>query len=200
MQIIDLFPTAVGMFDLNRSLTDLEKTTILNLNKVPNSGNFTSDERYIVSDIPELIGLQLFFQKSIDNYCKEVLSTNDDLSFYITQSWANYTDTGQYHHKHAHPNSFLSGVFYAQSSPEDKIFFYNRQLREIKPNPTTFNRYNAESWWLEAQEGRLYIFPSNLEHMVQTVSAEKTRVSISFNTFFKGTMGSNRELTELILE
>jgi hypothetical protein len=31
---------------------------------------------------------------------------------YITQSWLNYTETNQYHHKHEHPNSLVSGVFY----------------------------------------------------------------------------------------
>lgn len=200
MRKLDLFPTAVGMFDLNRSLTDIEKATVLNLDKTRNTGNFTSSENYLLNNLPELKNLASFFQESIDEYCKEILSVNDDLSFYITQCWANFSETGQFHHKHSHPNSYLSGVFYMQSSPEDKIYFFNKHLREIRTTPKIYNLYNAESWWLEAEVGKLYIFPSNLEHMVQTVSSTQTRISISFNTFFKGIMGSKSELTELILE
>jgi len=41
------------------------------------------------------------------------------------------------------------------------------------------------------------IFPSSLRHSVNVVQAEQTRVSLSFNTFAKGLIGSEENLTAL---
>jgi uncharacterized protein (TIGR02466 family) len=119
---------------------------------------------------------------------------------YITQSWANYTEQGQFHHKHAHPNSFISGVFYVQSdNAKDRIYFYKDGYSQLKVPPKEWNLYNSDSWWFEAITGRLVLFPSSLTHMVVAVESEKTRVSLSFNTFLKGYVGSEDELTGLRL-
>jgi hypothetical protein len=59
--------------------------------------------------------------------------------------------------------------------------------------------WNSESWWYETGAGDLIIFPSNLTHMVQTKQGDGTRISISFNTFVKGYIGSDESLTGLHL-
>jgi uncharacterized protein (TIGR02466 family) len=112
----------------------------------------------------------------------------------------NYSEPGQYHHKHAHPNSFVSGVFYIQTNPNDKIFFYRDGYSQIKFPPAEWNSWNSESWWFEAITGRLILFPSSLTHMVPTVEGEDVRVSLSFNTFPAGTVGEEMDLTGLKLE
>jgi hypothetical protein len=43
------------------------------------------------------------------------------------------------------------------------------------------------------------MFPSSTTHQVDTKKGTNTRVSLAFNTFYKGTIGSNSNLTELIL-
>ena len=43
------------------------------------------------------------------------------------------------------------------------------------------------------------MFPSSTTHQVETKQGNNTRISLAFNTFYKGTIGSNFELTELIL-
>jgi hypothetical protein len=48
MQIISLFPTAVGMFHLGRDLTESEKGALLDLEMKPNMGNTTSADRFIL--------------------------------------------------------------------------------------------------------------------------------------------------------
>ena len=133
-------------------------------------------------------------------YFKTVHEPKDDVSLYITQSWANYTDPGQYHHKHAHPNSFISGVFYPQADRSvDKIYFYKSGYERIKVAPQNWNHWNSESWWFEVGAGDLILFPSNLEHMVETKVGNETRVSIAFNTFLKGHIGVDESLTGLQL-
>ena len=58
---------------------------------------------------------------------------------------------------------------------------------------------NSESWWFEVGSGDLVLFPSNLEHMVETKVGNETRVSIAFNTFLKGHIGVDESLTGLQL-
>ena len=43
------------------------------------------------------------------------------------------------------------------------------------------------------------MFPSSTTHKVEVKKGSNTRISLSFNTFYKGTIGSNKSLTELIL-
>lgn len=201
MNIFTLFPTAVGKFQLDRELTKQELKFITESERRPNMGNQTSVNNYILREKP-LKKLGDFLLESANKYLTEVYKPRDDVKLYITQSWLNYTEKGGYHHKHAHPNSFISGVFYVSADvTKDKIFFYgNEQYKQIKLEPTEFNLYNSESWWLEAGVGVLYLFPSSLTHMVETVQHEETRISLSFNTFLKGTIGSNHNLTELLIE
>ena len=44
------------------------------------------------------------------------------------------------------------------------------------------NQYNSELWWwLPSEEGRLYIFPSWIKHLVEPNMSDEERISISFN-------------------
>ena len=62
-----------------------------------------------------------------------------------------------------------------------------------------FNQYNSGSWWLPAKKGTMVMFPSWLEHEVRTKDHFGERISLSFNTFFVGQIGSKDMLTELKL-
>jgi uncharacterized protein (TIGR02466 family) len=149
----------------------------------------------------ELTELRDFIEDSMIEYFKAIHAPKFDVSLYLTQSWANYTEKGQHHHKHAHPNSVVSGVFYPQADRAvDKIYFYKDGYERIKVPAKEFNPYNSESWWFEAGTGILYLFPSSLTHMVEAVTAAETRISLSFNTFLKGNIGDNHSLTELKIE
>jgi len=43
------------------------------------------------------------------------------------------------------------------------------------------------------------MFRSSTIHQVENKKGSNTRVSLAFNTFYKGTLGENESLTELIL-
>jgi len=197
MQVVTLFPTAVGMFDLGRDLNEAEKSVLLTQEMRPNMGNTTSAERFILRK-EELNGLRSFIQKSINTYFEEIIAPSKEASLYITQSWVNYSEPGQWHHSHEHPNSILSGVFYVQSDNEkDRIYFENNSYQQIQFPTEKYNLYNSKTWWIEAKQGRLVIFPSSLRHSVSAVTADKTRVSLSFNTFANGMIGAEESLTLL---
>jgi uncharacterized protein (TIGR02466 family) len=199
MVINNLFPTPVAFFKLNRDLTETELSFIKGQEHYANEGNTTSADRKILKN-KELIELRDFIEYSMMEYFKAIHAPKFDVSLYLTQSWANYTEAGQFHHKHAHPNSVVSGVFYPQADPAvDKIYFYKDGYERIKVPAAEYNPYNSESWWFPVGAGDLILFPSSLTHMVQTKEGENTRISIAFNTFVKGYIGSEENLTGLNL-
>jgi len=198
--IHNLFPTAVGIYKLDRDLTDKEIDFIKGQETRPNMGNTTSTDNTILRNKP-LIKIRDFIETSIADYFKTIHNPKHDVSLKITQSWVNYTEPGQWHHKHAHPNSYISGVFYPQANREtDKIYFYRDGFQMIKLPPQEWNLWNSESWWFEVGTGELVLFPSSLTHMVETVQGTDTRISLSFNTFPVGNIGEEVDLTGLKLE
>lgn len=199
MSILSLFPKAVGSYSLGRDLDESEIEFIKGQPTRSNMGNTTSVDNYILGE-KELADINRFIEASVAEYFQTVYAPKGDVKLRVTQSWCNYTEPGQWHHKHAHPNSFISGVFYPQANREtDKIYFYRDGYEQIKLPTENWNTWNSDSWWLEAEQGGLYIFPSGLTHMVETVKGTQTRISLSFNTFPVGMIGDEASLTGLKL-
>jgi uncharacterized protein (TIGR02466 family) len=196
-----IFPTPIYISKLDRELTKKELSFVdkSKLDHYKNDGNITSNDNYILNQ--KVFGsLKEDLYLRVEDYFKKVLSYTDAVTPYITQSWLNYTETNQYHHKHAHSNSLVSGVFYINCHEElDKIKFFNDTYKTIKPETKDWNLYNSETWWFTVKTGDIILFPSSLTHMVETKEGDNTRISLAFNVFIKGTIGNNKELTELIL-
>ena len=196
-----IFPTPIYISKLNRELTNQELSFIdktkSNCNK--NEGNITSNDNYILNH-KIFKQLKENLELKIQDYFQKVISPTDSITPCITQSWLNYTETNQYHHKHAHPNSLVSGVFYINCHKEhDKIKFFNDKYQAIKLEVKDYNIWNSETWWFSVKTGDVILFPSSLTHMVETKEGDNTRISLAFNVFIKGTVGDNKQLTELIL-
>lgn len=199
----NLFPTPVSMNDIGRDFTKKELDFVRKQETRPNMGNVTSVDNYILKN-KELSNINKFIEKCLNNFYQSVYAPKEKVEIYITQSWLNYTQPGQFHHKHAHPNSFISGVLYlnAAGNDKDRIFFYNEGYKQIKipPRDDGWNIWNSESWWIPVQTGSCVLFPSNFTHMVDTVKEDEnrdTRISLSFNTFLKGYIGDENQLTGL---
>lgn len=200
MILENLFPTPVAFFKLDRDLTKSEMDFIIDQPTRPNMGNTTSTNNFILRQ-RKLTKLRDFIENSISEYFAKTVNPKHQVSLRITQSWVNYTEPGQWHHKHNHANSFISGVFYPRANKEtDKIFFYRDGFSQIKFPPKDWNNYNSESWWFPVGTGDLILFPSNLTHSVETLQGEAQRISLSFNTFPVGLVGDEMDLTALRLE
>jgi len=59
------------------------------------------------------------------------------------------------------------------------------------------NFFNARAWIFKVKKGQLVIFPSYLTHSVQQSISDQKRISLAFNTFFKGTIGEAYSFSEL---
>jgi len=196
-----IFPTPIYISKLNRELTKKELSFIdkikYDCNK--NEGNITSNNNYILNE-KTFKDLKIDLDLRVKDYFEKVMSPKDSITPYITQSWLNYTETNQYHHKHQHPNSLVSGVFYINCDEQfDKINFFKDGYKIIKPEVKDYNIWNSESWWFSVKTGDVILFPSSLTHMVETKQGDNTRISLAFNVFIKGTVGNNKSLTELVL-
>jgi len=199
MIIHNLFPTTVGVFSLGSELTATELNFVKRLDTRVNQLNTTSIDNYLFQN-PELSRISEFCENSLQEYFKNIYAPKYDIMPYITQSWSNYTNKGQSHHKHEHPNSIVSGVFYIQAVREvDRLYFFKPGYQQLKIPTENFNLHNSDSWWLGVETGLLLLFPSSLSHMVSEVTTEDTRISLSFNTFFKGQIGEIDNLTRLII-
>jgi uncharacterized protein (TIGR02466 family) len=198
MIVHTLFPSTVCFFELGRDLTKKEMSFIMKQKQKPNDGNSTSVSDNLL-DNKTLKELNSFIKDSFNNYATNVLRVKDDVSLNITQSWANFTQKGEYHHKHNHSNSFLSGVFYVKAEETmDQIMFFKEGYSQIKLEPKDFNIHNSESWFFNVKSNQLAIFPSSLTHMVPPTDTEE-RVSISCNSFPVGVIGDSNKLTGLNL-
>ena len=197
-----IFSTPVYISKLERKFTDTELKFVKKskLKIFPNEGNTTSNNNYILNEKP-FNTLKKELDKIIKDYFDKVISPSNNIKPYITQSWLNYTEKDQYHHKHAHPNSVVSGVLYFDSDKKnDKILFSsNKGYQQISPKIKDFNIWNSETWFFPVETRDLFMFPSSTIHQVETKQGDNTRISLAFNTFYKGTVGSNKDLTELIL-
>jgi uncharacterized protein (TIGR02466 family) len=192
----NLFPIPIGFFKYDG---EVDKDFLVNQPQRPNDGNTSSEDKYLLKH-KKLLSLRQFIEKALYEYFMATYCPKNDAHLKITQSWLNWTKPGQHHHKHAHPNSLISGCFYVKANKAtDKIFFYRDGYQRIKFPPIEWNPYNSESWWYPVGTGDLVFFPSSLTHMVQPVDGDDTRISLAFNTFPVGYVGDEDELTALHL-
>jgi uncharacterized protein (TIGR02466 family) len=197
-RIMDLFPTPLYINHIDESLINQQKHYLLNLPKILNMGNLRSESGYIF-EYPLFTELKKTINEHIKEYVN-IVYPGSNLDVYITQSWANFTEPNQYHHKHSHPNSFISGVFYVNAiKNEDMIKFYKDLPFIYQINHNQPNNYNSGDVAILVETGDLVLFPSNFTHNVPPTISKETRISIAFNTFIKGNIGDEIASTALYL-
>jgi len=200
----NIFPTPIYMTNMDRPFTRQELQFVEKQKKhcLKNQGNINTKDNYILNR-QEFKNIKKFLDTACKDYLDRIICPKDNIELYITQSWLNYTEENQFHHIHEHPNSIVSGVLYFNSDKDkDMIKFVNNKLyKQISPtiDSEKYNIWNSESWWFSVETGLLVMFPSSTTHQVDTKKGDNTRVSLAFNTFYKGTIGSNSLLTELTL-
>ena len=203
-EIHSIFPIPIYKTKMDRGFTKQELNFVKEQKKhcANNEGNINTKDNYILNR-KEFKNIKKFLDKCCKEYLDTVICPKNNIELYITQSWLNYTETNQYHHKHTHPNSVVSGVLYFDSDiKNDKILFSHPiPYQQIRPeiDKEKFNLWNSSTWFFPVETGNLFMFPSSTTHQVETKKGTNTRISLAFNTFYKGSVGSNTQLTELIL-
>jgi len=108
---------------------------------------------------------------------------------FMHNAWININNYGDYNVVHNHPYSHISGVYYLktpkdcgrlvlQNSAKDVLQYY-----EVDAGIKQRNQYNSQEFVLEPEPGKLYLFPSWINHYVQpNRNRNEERISIAFNT------------------
>ena len=102
----------------------------------------------------------------------------------ITSMWAIINKGGAANARHHHGNSDISAAYYVRA-PENcgDIVFYDPRPAPVFSHPKSNkpNKLNAMVNSVKPIEGCLVLFPSYLDHSVNSNLSEKERVVISFN-------------------
>lgn len=204
-ELVQLFPTPLFIGKYSRDMTK-ELEFIKNLKyREKGSPEYSGDSlnrqsvETFLFDFPEMVEIKKFCEAHLQYYVKNILECKDDL--FITQCWSNITRQGERHHEHSHPNSIISGVFYFQNNSKlPPIQFRRPNVRELSMDILKHNNFNSATYLLPAESGELLLFPSTLQHSVLDNKSDEDRISIAFNTFTKGSLGSIESLTYLPIE
>jgi hypothetical protein len=205
INVVDLFPTAVFS-----SILEIEDSVITDIAVLCSKGrsnnfftnninhNLVSNDAYVFQSVLKDTGIQELIQQQINAYIMHVYGETAELG--ITQSWINVNPPGTSHHKHSHYNSIISGTLYIQTNDKSgffKIYRPDSMFRHIRDTTKTFNKFNYEFFDFNPKRCQLLIFPSELYHSVDINDSNEDRISISFNTFYKGSIGNEKTLTHI---
>lgn len=132
--------------------------------------------------------LYSWFTDCINDFANNEQLDCDNLE--ITTSWANkypaYTQSHQV--SHSHRMSYISAVYYL--TPGSPTCF-NDPLIQRTNNSLEVHNNNSRSALVEAQPGKLILFPSWLVHSSKPHQAQFDRWTISFNTMPTGQINVN---------
>lgn len=198
--IYPLFPSPLMVCAQKYEFTDAEKDYISELEMIDNNGNLMSKNDKVL-DSKELSTLKLFIDEQVFNFKKNLLRIKDENEIYITQSWVNKSNTGQFHPKHKHPNSVISGVMFLDENSDWSLppirFHRTQEMFSLEFSFDELNEFNASCREFDPQRGMLILFSSLVEHDVERNTSAGVRTSLSFNTFVRGTVGGREQLTEV---
>ena len=196
-----LFATPVYFSELERDFSSQELQFITSKKKdyILNEGqNKTTKDSYVLEN-EELKKLKEDLIIRINQYFKIVENSDDKINLYITQSWVNFNEPNTSHHEHLHYNSYLSGVLYINAIENlDFIRFVDSKYPIFQfENKKNYNIFNSGVWDFPVKTKQILLFPSYLRHCVLKNCSDHERISLSFNVFIKGTIGSRFSNTEL---
>lgn len=200
-KIYSIFPTPIMKFKLDRKFNDNELVYVhkSEYKTCKNYNNITSLESYVLNKLDMKL-IKKFCEECLDEYMKQIVNPVNDIKYLISQSWLNFTKTGESHHMHSHSNSIISGVFYFQADKNiDSIEFVNTEYQQFQIIPKTVNDYNTLQYNFPVGIYDLILFPSKIHHLVPENTGKDTRISLSFNTFIKGELGNEKSLSYLKL-
>jgi uncharacterized protein (TIGR02466 family) len=185
--IYSLFPTAVGVYDIQipdhvnedyfRSLNISGYHSLVTTGE---SSHDTVKGNMFLLNEKELEPLKFQIQNAIDHYTSEVGLQ----ALKITSSWFNIMEPGGETLPHQHKASTISGALYVKSEPETCPFILQNpmddlKLLDIKQQDTQFT---SRTGVIDSITGRLILFPSYIIHRTTENKSKDNRVVISFNT------------------
>ena len=197
MSIVELFPQPVYQSEVEFTSEEVGFINNARNSTYPNVyGNVTSNDNFVLNR-KELSRLKKQLETHLDEYLIQVMGVGG-VTLEITQSWLNFNDKNTSHHTHWHNNSIISGVVYISEEPSELIFF-KENVYGIKPKVTKATKFNQDAVPMTVKQNMIVLFPSHMSHGVNVNKKEQARISLAFNSFYRGSLGDVNKLTNLEL-
>jgi len=133
----------------------------------------------------------------IKKYVHNILEVDNNIEFYITNSWVTLHREGDLAPLHIHSNSIISGTLYINIPDDDSSVFQlhasdtHRLFGLFQPPLKNYNFWNSSISRLKPETGTLILFPSDLAHSTTAMtSSTENRYCLAFNVFIKGDIGN----------
>ena len=172
-------------FAEDQKLTDIQSeiSSVIDDIKLYYVKNWGKTHKISSDDILEqydLPNLKNFIEQNLYEYL-------DDLQYqgsreYKTKGWVAVFETNDYGHIHSHGDADISGVYYFQTNTTDGELSFYHPAAQVELSPC-FDHITI--WKHVPMVGKLLMFPSYLKHGILRNQTTDTRISISFNVFFK---------------
>jgi uncharacterized protein (TIGR02466 family) len=205
LDVYPLFSTPLSKTNLCRDDSDIlsftknEKFIFLREEK----NGLKSSSCYVLES-SDLVDLKKNIQENVNFFAYEVLNIEKSIQFFITNSWIMKHETGHWTQEHYHEHCLISGIYYfdVEENSGDITFVQNNMNLSIFP-PFFYipyankNIFNLKRFTITPKNGDLILFPSHLIHSVDANLNKKDRHCLAFNTFIKGTLGSDASFNRL---
>ena len=186
--ILDIFPTPLYLERLQSYDKQSMITAVNTIYNIDNNSFFGDSKNTVqIHNHESFEWLNSQVKEHTLNYLRQSGYT-DNVNVVVQKSWAVVLGKGGGVQTHNHPNSHLSGVLWIKIPDESSKFRFT--------NPMLFQRwqelehYTSEfkaawnvfpTFHFTPKEGRLMLFPSDLDHEVLQNESEEDRISYSFN-------------------
>ena len=190
--VFPLFPTTVAVAVIKEDLQPLR--SIRDLDYTPaNNGNIRGVEISVSTSIFDLYPREHEIIQEYFNRFKDCVLRLESMQFDITTSWATRLAANTATESHSHKNCFYSGVLYLDPVDQGgELEFENTGINPISfltSQPTDYNIFNYERFFIEPKANLLVLFPSYLRHRVRPHTMIDPRYSIAFNIMPVGEFG-----------
>ena len=155
------------------------------------------ETKYYKSKKTQIIGLQkekIFkplinrIKESTLDISKNVFKINRPYTVDVVSLWLNIKAQNTDHTSHMHQNTFLSGVFFLETT-KLALGFLRPQPIPILPIVDEYNEFNSNRLYHYGFKDSIVFFPSYLYHFAGVNNEKKNRLTMAFDIMLRGQYG-----------
>ena len=140
--------------------------------------------------------LKIIIKKEFKKYVQNVLRYEN--KFKITTSWVTKSKPNQESNYHNHNNCMFSGDLYLKADENSGgIDFLNFENNRFLLKAKDYNIFNGRNYTLDAKQGRILFFPSEMYHKILKNKSQEDRYSLAFNFMPIGNIGNLKDDSHL---